>query len=393
MLKSNNKKRLAYFVSHPIQYQAPLLKLLAEQDDIDLTVFFLCDVSTRAYEDKGFGQTIEWGVPLLEGYQYEFLESKFSAAEFSVINPKVALSSVSKVFNSQSWDAVWIHGYANIALLYVIFLCRVHRIPLFLRGESNLICTRMGKLKSIFIRSLIKQCHALLYIGSDNRDYYQHYGANQQQLFAVPYAVDNQSFQAPAKPPSNAPLTKPENKMVVLYASKFMARKHPLLLIHAFNALNDQIKENSELWFVGDGEQRQVMQQTIRKYKLEHSVKLLGFKNQTELPWYFSQCDVFVLPSEKEPFGLIINEVMNQAKAIITTEEVGAARDLVTATENGWVVKAGSQTELESALNDALSNPVRLAKMGQTSLNKINSWNYAADLKGVRSALRSLDSS
>src|ERR1700727_2058270 len=65
--------RLAYLVSHPIQYQAPLLRRIAKEPDIDLTVFYGSDFSVREYKDKGFGVGVKWGVSLLDGYRYEFL--------------------------------------------------------------------------------------------------------------------------------------------------------------------------------------------------------------------------------------------------------------------------------------------------------------------------------
>jgi hypothetical protein len=61
--------RVAYFVSHPIQYQAPLLRRIAQEPDIDLTVFFSSDVSARGYKDAGFGVHVQWDVPLLDGYK------------------------------------------------------------------------------------------------------------------------------------------------------------------------------------------------------------------------------------------------------------------------------------------------------------------------------------
>ena len=48
--------RLAYLVSHPIQYQAPLLRRLAQEPDIDLTVLFGSNFSAKGYQDRGF-----WG--------------------------------------------------------------------------------------------------------------------------------------------------------------------------------------------------------------------------------------------------------------------------------------------------------------------------------------------
>src|ERR1700677_4538330 len=68
------KVRLAYLVSHPIQYQAPLLRRIAQEPDIDLTVFFASDFSVRGYKDVGFGGVgVQWDVPLLDGYKHVFL--------------------------------------------------------------------------------------------------------------------------------------------------------------------------------------------------------------------------------------------------------------------------------------------------------------------------------
>ena len=66
----NKPYRLAYLVSHPIQYQAPLLRYIASRKEIDLTVFFLSDFSSRKYQDPGFGARIRWDPPILEGYNY-----------------------------------------------------------------------------------------------------------------------------------------------------------------------------------------------------------------------------------------------------------------------------------------------------------------------------------
>src|SRR5436305_15239443 len=81
--------RLAYIVSHPIQYQAPLLRRVAQEPDIDLTVFFCSDQGAREYVDRQFGGVrVKWDVPLLEGYRFQFLPGVncFSLDFFSPIN-------------------------------------------------------------------------------------------------------------------------------------------------------------------------------------------------------------------------------------------------------------------------------------------------------------------
>src|SRR5271168_4646892 len=82
-----NRVRLAYLVSHPIQYQAPLLRRIAQEPDIDLTVFFGSDFSVRGYKDEGFGVGVKWDVPLLEGYEYEFLPVLRDKGVVSVSSP------------------------------------------------------------------------------------------------------------------------------------------------------------------------------------------------------------------------------------------------------------------------------------------------------------------
>jgi hypothetical protein len=64
------QKRLAIITTHPIQYYAPLFKQLAQE--VQLKVFYSWGAHSVAKNDPGFGKTIEWDIPLLDGYQYAF---------------------------------------------------------------------------------------------------------------------------------------------------------------------------------------------------------------------------------------------------------------------------------------------------------------------------------
>lgn len=363
------------------------MRAINAQPEIDLTVFFLSGQSTETYYDPGFGTKIMWDVPLTDGYTHEFLPSRTASGEFSILNPKVSISSVKQALERTPWDAVWIHGYNNLALLYIIVFCRLRKLPLFFRGESNLTSTPSGFFKDLFIRQLIKGAQALLWVSSDNKRYYEHFGAKKSQLFFAPYAVDNHFFQLHATPTNDGD---PIGKCSILFASKFIPRKHAPLLVKAFAELDPNVRQQAELNLIGDGEDKREIQAIIKNHGLGDQVKLLGFKNQTELPEYMAACDVFVLPSEREPFGLVINEVMNFAKAIITTNEVGAARDLVTNGDNGWVIPAGDSTALNIALSEAILDPERLTEMGKRSLSKINKWSYQEDIQGLLAALEAI---
>src|SRR5258708_3197302 len=109
----NRKFRLAYIVSHPIQYQAPLLRRLAQEPDIDLTVFFWSDHSVKGYADVGFGGAqVKWDTPLLDGFRYEFLPAireKNDRSFWAPIN-----RGLYRACKRGKFDAIWLHGYWGI---------------------------------------------------------------------------------------------------------------------------------------------------------------------------------------------------------------------------------------------------------------------------------------
>jgi glycosyltransferase involved in cell wall biosynthesis len=102
-------------------------------------------------------------------------------------------------------------------------------------------------------------------------------------------------------------------------------------------------------------------------------------------------CSVFVLPSLWEPWGLVVNEVMNAGRAVIVSDNVGCGPDLVKNDENGYIFRAGSVDDLHQALHDVTADSDRCHIMGQNSLKIINKWGFDEDLAGLKSALRSLD--
>ena len=393
------KWRLAYLVSHPIQYQAPLLRLISAQPDIDLMVFFCSDLSVRGYHDKEFGQAVQWDVPLLEGYRYEFLPALGKTDRLSFWRP---LSyGLARRLRQRNFDALWIHGWGYWSHLWAVVNAKRQGIKVLIRGESGLHLIPQSRFKRMLrqnlIRYLVENVSGFLTIGEHNRKYYLHYGASPQQLFPVPYCVDNVFFQDKAtaagatREKLRAALGLEPGRPVILYASKMIDRKRPGDLLEAYLRLSADGRREPHpyLLFVGDGELRSDLE--ARSSRLGwNSIKFLGFKNQTELPGYYDLCDVFVLPSVQEPWGLVINEVMNAGRAVIVSDEVGCAPDLVTPGENGEVIRAGNIDELSRALVTVLENPEKTAAMGRKSLEIINHWGFREDVAGLRLALETV---
>ncbi len=178
---------------------------------------------------------------------------------------------------------------------------------------------------------------------------------------------------------------------VILFLGKIEPRKRPADLLAAYIKLlqSGAVAGPPYLLLVGDGEQRRPLEEVVKEKQLE-GVKFLGFKNQSELPAFYDLCDVLVLPSILESWGLVVNEVMNAGRAVIVSDQVGCGPDLVRDGENGCIFKAGDTDALCQALRQVLENRDECQRLGQKSLEIIRQWSFAEDLRGLKKALASV---
>jgi len=383
-------------VSHPIQYQAPLLSLLAHESDIDLKVFFCSDISVHEFVDEGFGQKVKWDVPLLEGYDYEFLPALGGTKRVDFWRP--FNYGLLKRLKEYKPDVLIIHGYMRWFNWQAIAIAKLLGIRVFVRDESTLFTKYRGRLKlfgkRIFFSVLKLAVNGWLVIGTSNKEYYLYYGVRENNLFLVPYTVNNDYFQkkiesvAGSRDNLKQELGLEKERSIILFASKFQSRKRAQDLIEAYCRLSPDGKQEPEpyLLFIGDGEERANLEKQAFETGWD-SIKFLGFKNQLELPQFYDLCSVFVLPSMHEPWGLVVNEAMNAGRAIIVSDQVGCGKDLVKQGKNGYIFKAGSVTELHQALIDVLVDINVAESMGKESLNIINQWSYKQDIIGIRDGI------
>lgn len=395
-IQGDRKFRLAYMVSHPIQYQSPLLRRLAQEPDIDLTVLYWSDHTVKEYADEGFGGAmVKWDVPLLEGFHHEVLPliRPFREEDFwAPIN-----LGLFRTLRKGRFDAVWLHGYWNFNCVVTMLAAKLLGIPLLERAESTLINHARSPFRLVVKRAFFSitrhLIHAVLPISARNRNYWAHYLGEVFPSFEVPYAVDNEYFQrAVAKARETREefrreLDLEKGRPVILYVSKLMPRKRCIDLIDAYLSLQ-RTKDDRQpyLLIVGEGSERPACEAKVRAAG-NLSVRFLGFQNQSQLPRFFDLCDVFILPSVSEPFGLIVNEVMNAGKPIIVSDQVGCQLDLVADGVNGKVFPAGDVLALGKALESMLGDPDLRQQMGRRSLERINQWSFEEDIRGLRAAL------
>lgn len=366
------KLRFGVLVSHPIQYFAPLFRELARRPDIDLTVIYRTRLGVDAYHDPGFGQTVRWDVPLLDGYQHEFLSRKTT---LSGVEPKIV-----GIVLRERFDVLVVHGYNSVTNLLAMAAAKLAGTKLLLRGDTRLAPHHKAApaLKRRLKKWLISRFDGFVAIGSQNRAYYLELGAAEDRIFFAPFSVNNADFAlapevvAAKRTEIRRSLGIPDEAVVVLYASKLTALKRPSDLITAFG---DLARECSSAWLLvaGSGAEMPHLRASVSERGIER-IRFIGFQNQQALPGLYAACDLFVLPSQGDAWGLVVNEVMAAGLPVIVSDEVGAAPDLVEGQGTGVVYPCGDIDALRLALLAFVTSANRRLEAGEKSRLLIGHW-------------------
>jgi glycosyltransferase involved in cell wall biosynthesis len=391
------RTRVAVLNSHPIQYFAPLYAYLNAAPDLEVTALYLSDISIRGGRDVEFGQDVTWDVDLLAGYRSVFLgnaaRTREPAGFWSLMAPQVWSE-----LRSGRYDVVWLHGHQYAAGLIALVAAKTAGLPVMMRGDTHLGLSR-HVIKSILRRPLMSMLDGaydrLLAVGSANADFYRAMGVPDRKIFLVPYSVDNDRFvrtanltndqKAEVRRRYNVPTECPS----VLYAAKFTRRKRPGDLLEAARQLKMETSRPFTVVIAGSGE----LEQELRTFCTAHAlsnVSFTGFVNQSELPALYAASDVFVLPSQDEPWGLAVNEAMCASLPVVVSREVGCVADLVRDGVNGYTPEAGDIEGLTRALRRLIEDEDLRRQQGEASLARIQQWGYQQCLEGIRSALAGL---
>lgn len=386
--------RLAIVTSHPIQYYAPWFRHLASHTDLRLRVYYLWDFGVEARTDRDFGTRFAWDIPLLDGYDWEFLSNRSADPGthhfFGLRNP--GLSKRVRAFDP---DAVLMMGYRYVSMMQMLLTWDKSHGPLLFRGDSHRLVKSNGfreDVRRMAIRGVFSRFDAFLAVGSANRDYFRYHGVRRDRIFPCPHAIENERFtgaKAEARLEALAwreELGIPHDSPVVLFAGKFIDKKRPLDLLEAFQRAE---LENAWLLFVGDGPLKDEMD---RRAKGDSRIVFAPFQNQSRMPVVYETGDVFVLPSAglSETWGLAVNEAQCLQKPVIVSDHVGCARDLVRPGKNGLVFRAKDVDALAGCLEKALSDPERLARWGRNGRRLVERYSYATAARGLCRALNSL---
>ena len=371
---AEQKIRLAFIVSHPIQYYAPLYQRLALRDDLSIKVFFTWHAGQSTVEDRGFGIQMAWDIPLTEGYEFELVPNVSSDPG---THRFLGLRNPSLVERVLLWrpDVVHITGWAWISHFLALRAFRNKGIPTLFRGDSHLLDHSQSGLRWWVKRLLLKHVYSwpngFLVVGAANRAYYEAFGVQPNRLFLCPHTIDVGRFadRMNAFEQEAAQWRKQLgiacNRCVVVFAGKFERKKQPVELMRAVLALRNL---DPVLVMVGSGELGAEVNALAAANP--DRFRVLPFQNQSRMPIVYRLGNLFVLPSAfGETWGLAVNEALACGRPVLVSDRVGCAADVVD-TSCGQVFSAANPFALVLALSDMIGDRNRLSKMGRLATDR-----------------------
>ena len=342
------ERRLAILATHPVQYFVPVFRGLSKLPGWQSHVFVGClhGVQDESY-DPDFGVAFAWDCDLSSGYERTAITG-WSLKALS--GWRGVLAGCRAALSLLRWrpDAVLIYAYSPSFIATASLLLALAQVPILLRADTSdeaySRSTAKSWLRDQVLRAYYSRCRWIFPIGAESYLHFLRLGVPPAQLHTVLYAVDKTVIppQEEDQPPRQDPLR-------LGFVGKFTPVKDPMIIARALAHLSPSELERLAFSAAGDGPLLSGCCRAIEQ--LLTCVDCLGFLNQSQLPEFYRQIDVLVLPSvQGEVWGLVVNEALSQGVRVIVSDRVSCRHDLVLTEQQGWVFSAGQSRALARAI-------------------------------------------
>lgn len=368
------QNKIAFVTNMCSHYSIRLFELLCEKYHMD----FFFTGGDEDYWDRGNKQwTGNFHGQHLKGFY---------------IFPRIKIvPGLRKLFSSE-YKAVIKTIDGRFELPFVFLLAKLQRKPFILYTQMWMHPrTFFHKTSFIFLKAIYRHSDAIIVYGNHVKKYLAAIGIPPEKIYCAPQAMDNKLFNRPVSEGDKEVLKEQlgcKDRKIILYVGRLEECKGLTYLMEAASLI-----ENLDfcMLFIGTGSMKNSLTESAQATSLK-AIFLDHIPNE-QLNKYYAIADVFVLPSIttrsfKEPWGMVINEAMNQGCPVIVTDAVGAgAGGLVEDGQNGYIVPEKDSRTLKEAIDKLLRDKQLRSRMGQNSLRKIAGWTLEETIKGFQQAI------
>lgn len=289
--------------------------------------------------------------------------------------------------------AVVVLGYNDVGRLRIIRWCRSSGVAVFVFGDSNVRGDNArglkGFIKRLYVSKVVAWCDGVMPCGTLGAQFFAKYGATPDRTFFMPYEPDYAMLAGISSAEIDAAASAHKlnrGRRRIVYCGRLVGLKCVDLLVKAFAAVASERPE-WDLLVIGDGPLKAELEALIPP-ELKSRVQWTGFlDNQRTISALYRASDVLVLPSRYEPWAVVVNEAVAAGMAMVCTNVVGAAEELVRDGVNGRLFSPGDQAGLTAALREVTRGD-RIDQLKAGSAGALADWRKRADpVDGLRQAL------
>lgn len=287
---------------------------------------------------------------------------------------RVKLDIIKRV-NADHYDLAIAYEYSTITGMLFLLLCKLKKIPYLVNCDGAFI--ESHPIKGFIKRFFIKGAAACLANGDHAKNYFLNFGARADDIhghhFTSLYAKDI-SASVPSKEEKvrlRGELGWPLYSKIVITVGRFIKSKRIDVLIAAWTRMQPD-------WLcviVGSGELEQEYRSQIERLSLAN-ILFTGHQTPEALKKMYLASDLFVLPTESDVWGLVVNEAFACGLPAITTDKCIAGLELIQEGYNGNIVPVGDSEQLAGRIQALLTDEGELSKASAHALDSIRDYTY-----------------
>jgi glycosyltransferase involved in cell wall biosynthesis len=375
------KRRLVIVTEIISPYRIPLFNTLAQHPGVDLHVIFLGETDPNLRQWPVYKQEIRFSFQVLPSWRRRI--GRYNA----LLN-----SGIAKALDQAAPEVILCGGYSYVASWQTLFWAGRHRVPFLLWSESNLQDFRRSHALTEFLKKkFLHRCSGFVVPGRSALEYICTHGAKDNSIFIAPNAVDNELFAGAAdNARRNATVLRKELALpnrYFLFVGRLVREKGVFELLRAYASLNQQLRHEVGLVFVGDGDARSQLESEAASISAG-TVRFAGFAQREQLGAYYGLADALVLPTYTDTWGMVVNEAMACGLPVIMSRAAGCAADLIRENWNGLLVAPKDSCGLESAMRLLTEQTELRTTMASRSAEHIRSYSPQAWSDGVAEAVQ-----
>jgi len=240
------------------------------------------------------------------------------------------------------------------AIRYVLIPSKIARIPIHIHTIHSLAKQDTSMTHHQWINRI-----AFKYLGVKPVSVSEYVARTVKEVYGVESVViyngiPTEEYSISSERPS-------DGEIRLLHIGRIGQVKNHLLLVEAFSKALEK-ERRLRLILVGEGELRRKVEEKVEERRLEDRVDFLGWRS--DIPYLLSNCDIFVLSSDFEGFGIVLIEAMAAGKPVVATR-VGGVPEVVEDGVTGLLVPPRDASALAEAILRLAEDEVLRRKMGE----------------------------